>query len=145
VGYLVPVCFTLPYGGDTGLSRFPGGVFGGLRHLRGSPSLFGLQLGVRFLLMIIFCGGGMSWLGGAVCVVGLGKQWIIFYYIALEWRGCGVMFSSLLGVKWVLYMSGYGSFVCVEELVWETILFSLEPCPCMFVVDYLERTQAAYF
>ncbi len=104
MGYLVPVCFTLPYGGDTGLSRFPGGVFGGLRHLRGSPSLFGLQLGVRFLLMIIFCGGGMSWLGGAVCVVGLGKQWIIFYYIALEWRGCGVMFSSLLGVKWVLYV-----------------------------------------
>ncbi len=39
----------------------------------------------------------MSWLGGVVCVVGMGKRLIIHYYIALGQLVYRISFSVLLG------------------------------------------------
>ena len=40
-------------------------------------------LGGRFLLVTILCGVVLQWLGGAVCVVLLGKPEVIYWFIAL--------------------------------------------------------------
>uniref|UniRef100_A0A2N9EC03 Tetratricopeptide repeat protein 38 n=1 Tax=Fagus sylvatica TaxID=28930 RepID=A0A2N9EC03_FAGSY len=37
--------------------------------------------------------------GGAVCVVGMGKRWITYCYIALGQLFCGTMYSALLGLS----------------------------------------------
>ena len=41
-------------------------------------------------------GRGMDLLTGALCVVVMGRQWIICYFIAVRLIGCGVWFLDLL-------------------------------------------------
>ena len=70
-----------------------GKSFGQLKPLLGFLSLFGQQLGGRSLLVIILCGEGTQWLVDVVCVVLMGRQWIIFYYIVQSRICYGALFS----------------------------------------------------
>ena len=79
------------------LLSFLGKVFGRLRLLRTSLSLFGLQLG-RIFLQGIFCGVEASiLLIGALCVVVMGRRWIICFSIVKKLISCGAWFLDLLG------------------------------------------------
>ena len=79
------------------LLSFLGKVFGRLRFLRTSLSLFGLQLGKRFL-QGISCGVEASFLlTGALCAVVMGRQRIICFFIVEKLISCGAWFLDLLG------------------------------------------------
>ena len=72
-------------------------VFGRLRLLCTSLSLFGLQLGKRFL-QGIFCGVEASiLLIGALCATVMGRRWIICFFIGEKLFSCGAWFLDLLG------------------------------------------------
>ena len=80
------------------LLSFLGKVFGRLRLLRTSLSLFGLQLGKRFL-QGIFCDVEASiLLIGALCAVVMGRRWIICFFIVEKLFNCGAWFLDLLGL-----------------------------------------------
>ena len=53
---------------------FLGKVFGRLRPLRTSLSLFGLLLGRRFLQGTLCGAEALSWLIGVLCVVAMGRR-----------------------------------------------------------------------
>ena len=72
-------------------------VFGRLRLLGVFLSLFGLQLRIKFLQAAIFRVEALILLTGALCVVLMGRQWIICYSIVKKLIGCGVWFLNLLG------------------------------------------------
>ena len=79
------------------LLSFLGKVFGRLRLLCMSLSLFGLQLGRRFL-QGTFCGAeALILLTGALCVVVMVRRWIICYSIVKKLISCGACFLDLLG------------------------------------------------
>ena len=72
-------------------------VFGRLKLLYASLSLFGLRFGRRFL-QGTFCGVEiLILLTGALCVVVMGRQWIICYSIVKKLVSCGAWFLNLLG------------------------------------------------
>ena len=86
------ISFNVPY-----LLSFLGKVFGRLRLLRTSLSLFGLQLGKRFL-QGIFCSVEASiLLIGALCAAVMGRRWIICFFIVEKLFSCGAWFLDLLG------------------------------------------------
>ena len=60
-------------------------------------SLFGPQLGIRFLQAIIYRVETLILLTDALCVSVMGRQWIIYYFIEERLIGCGVWFLDLLG------------------------------------------------
>ena len=60
-------------------------------------SLFGLQLGIRFLQATICGAEAFILLIGALFVVVMGRRWIICYFIVKKLIGCGAWFLDLLG------------------------------------------------
>ena len=79
------------------LLSFLGKVFGRLRLLRTSLSLFGLQLGKRFLQGII-CGiEALILLTGALCVAVMGSRWTICFFTVGKLFSCGAWCLDLLG------------------------------------------------
>ena len=72
-------------------------VFGRSRLLGVFLSLCGLQLGIRFLQATICEVKGLILLASALCVVVMGRRWIICYFVMERLIGCGVWFSDLLG------------------------------------------------
>ena len=79
------------------LLSFLGKVFGRLRLLHMPLSLFGLQLGRRFL-QGIFCGVEASiLLIGAFCAVVMGRRRIICFSIVKKLISCGAWFLDPLG------------------------------------------------
>ena len=79
------------------LLSFLGKVFGRLRLLRTSLSLFGLQLRKRFL-QGIFCGvEALILLIDALCAVVMGRQWIICFFIVEKLFNYGAWFLDILG------------------------------------------------
>ena len=79
------------------LLSFLGKVFRRLRLLRTSLSLFGLQLGRRFLQGIFYDVEASILLTGALCVVAMGRRWIICFSIVKKLISCGAWFLDLLG------------------------------------------------
>ena len=69
---------------------FLGKVFEGLRLLDVFLSLFGPSYGTRFLQATICGVEGLILLTGALCVVIMGRRWIICYFIVKRLIGCGV-------------------------------------------------------
>ena len=79
------------------LLSFFGKVFERLRLLRTSPSLFGLQLGKRFL-QGTFCGvEALILLIGVFCAAVMGRQRITCFFIVKKLFSCGAWFLDLLG------------------------------------------------
>ena len=79
------------------LLSFLGKVFGRLRLRCMSLSLFGLQLGKRFL-QGTFCGvEALILLFGVFCVVVMGRRRITCFFIVEKLFSCGNWFSDLLG------------------------------------------------
>ena len=76
---------------------FLGKVFGRLRLLGTVLSLFGLQLGVRFLQATICGVEALILLIDALCVVVMGRRWIICYSIVKKLISCGAWFLDILG------------------------------------------------
>ena len=76
---------------------FLGKVFGKLRHLGVSLSLFGQLLGIRSSREISWDSGALISLTGALCVIAAVRQWIICCYIVERLIGCGVLSLGLLG------------------------------------------------
>ena len=74
-------------------------VFGRLRLLDAVFSLFGLQLGIRFLQATIYGVKDLILLTGALYVVVMGRQWIICYSIVKKLISCGAWFLNLLGFQ----------------------------------------------
>ena len=98
---------------------FLGKVFGRLRPLRTSPSLFGLQLGRRFLPGT-FCGvEALILLTGALCVVVMGRRWIICFSIVKKLISCGVWFLdwNFLGLAKISCRYAFQ----LVELVWKAL------------------------
>ena len=79
------------------LLSFLGKVFGRLSLLRMSLSLFGLQLGKRFLQGIFYGVEASILLIGALCAAVMGRRWIICFFIAEKLFSCGAWFLDLLG------------------------------------------------
>ena len=79
------------------LLSFLGKVFGRLRLLGASLSLFGLQLGIRFLQATICEVEALILLTGALCVIVIGRRWTICYSIVKKLISCGAWFLDLLG------------------------------------------------
>ena len=75
---------------------FLGKIFGKLRHLGVSLSLFGQLLGIGSSREITWVSGVLILLTGALCVVVAMRQWIICCYIAERLIGYGVLFLGLL-------------------------------------------------
>ena len=96
MGILISALFTISYEVLCPLF-FLGKVFEGLRLLDVFLSLFGPQLGIIFLQVAIFKVEALILLTGALCVVLMGRQWIICYSIVKKLIGCGVWFLNLLG------------------------------------------------
>ena len=69
---------------------FLGKVFGRLRLLGVFLSLFGLQFRIRFLQVTICGVESLILLTGALCVVVMGRRWILCYFIVERLIGCGV-------------------------------------------------------
>ena len=86
------ISYEVPY-----LLSFLGKVFGRLRLLSVILSLFGLQLGIRFLRATICRVEALILLTGALCVIVIGRQWIICYSILKKLISCGAWFLDLLG------------------------------------------------
>ena len=79
------------------LLSFLGKVFGRLRLRCMSLSLFGLQLGKRFL-QGTFCGvEALILLIGVFCVVVMGRRRITCFFIVEKLFSCGAWFLDLLG------------------------------------------------
>ena len=79
------------------LLSFLGKVFERLRLLRTSPSLFGLQLGKRFL-QGTFCGvEALILLIGIFCAIVIGRRRITCFFIMKKLFSCGAWFLDLLG------------------------------------------------
>ena len=79
------------------LLSFLGKVFGRLRLLCTSPSLFGLQLGKRFL-QGTFCGvEALILLIGVFCAAVMGRQRITCFFIVKKLFSCEAWFLDLLG------------------------------------------------
>ena len=74
-------------------------VFGRLRLLNAFFSLFGLQLGIRFLQATIYGVKDLILLTGALYVVVMGRRWIICYSIVKKLISCGAWFLNLLGFQ----------------------------------------------
>ena len=79
------------------LLSFLGKVFGRLSLLRTSLSLFGLQLGKRFLQGIFYGVEASILLIGALCAAVMERRWIICFFIAEKLFSCGAWFLDLLG------------------------------------------------
>ena len=79
------------------LLSFLGKAFGRLRLLSASLSLFGLQPGIRFLQATICGVEALILLIVALCVVVMGRRWIICYSIVKKFINCGVWSFDLLG------------------------------------------------
>ena len=78
---------------------FHGKVFRRLRHPGVSLSLFGQPHGIKFSREIT-CGlGALISLTGALCVVAVGRQWIICCFTMERLIGCGVLSLELLGFR----------------------------------------------
>ena len=71
------------------LLSFLGKVFGRLRLLDAFLSLFGLQLGIRFLQATICEVEALILLTGKSCVVVMESRWIICYSIVKKFISCG--------------------------------------------------------
>ena len=72
-------------------------VFGRLRLLCTSLSLFGLQLGKRFLQGIIYGVEVSILLIGALCATVMGRRWTICFFIVEKLFSCGAWCLDLLG------------------------------------------------
>ena len=97
--------FTVSYEVSCPLS-FLGKIFGRLRLLNMFFSLFEPPYGTRFLQTTICRVEGLILLTGALCVIVMGRRWIICYFIVKRLIGCGAWFLDLLGF--------YGS--CQDQL-----------------------------
>ena len=103
--------------------------------------LFGQQPhGIRFSREIT-CGlGALTLFTGVLCVIVVGRQWIICCYIVKRLIGCGVFSLEFLGfhrfyhVRWQIFY-----------LVGEAVISHLEFSSVVFDVVYLEGTQLANF
>ena len=88
MGILTSTRFIISYKVPCPLS-FLEKVFGRLRLFGVFLSLFGLQLRIKFLQAAIFRVEALILLTGALCVVLMGRQWIICYSIVKKLIGCG--------------------------------------------------------
>ena len=86
------ISFNVPY-----LLSFLGKVFGRLRLLCTSLSLFGLQLGKRFLQGTFYGVEALILLIGVFCAVVMGRRRITCFFIVEKLFSCGAWFSDLLG------------------------------------------------
>lgn len=66
--------------------------------------------------MLIFKEGGLLWQSGVRYVMGVGRQLIIFRYIALQQVDCGILLSVLLEFIGCVIRSGHGYFVCIRGI-----------------------------
>ena len=105
MGILTRAHFIISYEIPCPLS-FLGKEFGRLRLLSMFLSLFGPQFGIKFLREIICGVKALILLTGALCVVVIGRRWIICYSIVKKLIGCGAWFLDLSGF--------YGS--CQDQL-----------------------------
>ena len=72
-------------------------VFGRSRLLGAFLSLFGWQLGIRFLQVTICRVEALILLTGALRVVAMGRRWTICYSIVKKFISCEAWFLDLLG------------------------------------------------
>ena len=103
IGILISAHFIISYEVPCPLS-FLGKVFGRLRLLGVFLSLFGLLFGIRFLQLTICGVEGFILLTSALCVVVMGRQWIICYFIVETGKAYwlwSLVFRSF-GISWVL-------------------------------------------
>ena len=103
MGILTSTRFIISYKVPCPLS-FLGKVFGRLRLLGVFLSLFGLLFGIRFLQLTICGVEGLILLTSALCVVVMGRQWIICYFIVETGKTYwlwSLVFRSF-GISWVL-------------------------------------------
>ena len=100
---------------------FLGKVFGRLRLLGVFLFLCGLQFGIRFLQATICKVEGLILLTSALCVVVMGRRWIICYFAMERLISYGVWFSDLLGFHGFAKVGCRYSFWLVE-LVWKALV-----------------------
>ena len=83
---------------------FHGKVFERLRHPGVSLSLFGQPHGIGFSREITFGLGALTSLTGILCVVVVGRQWIICCYVVERLIGCGAVSLEFLGFHGSLHV-----------------------------------------